>query len=64
MDKILKAYQRQDGFSSQVPGDLRDYGRFKEVLAEFVNHYDDLGRPSWRMLDYFLHDYGKKSFAK
>jgi hypothetical protein len=40
VDKVLKAYQRQDRFSSQPLGDLKDYRRFKEVLAEFVNNYE------------------------
>lgn len=64
VDKVLKAYQRQDRFSSQPLGNLKDYGRFKEVLEEFVNNYEALGRPSWRELDYFLHDYGREKFAK
>ena len=64
VDKVLKAYQRQDRFSSQPLGDLKDYRRFKEVLEEFVNNYKGLGRPSWRELDYFLHDYGREKLAK
>ena len=64
VDKVLKAYQRQDRFSSQPLGDLKDYQRFKEVLEEFVNFYEGLGKPSWRILDYFLRDYGREKFAK
>jgi hypothetical protein len=64
VDKILKAYQRQDTFSSQPLGDLRDYRRFKEVLERFVTYYQELGRPRWRELDCFLHDYGRKGLAK
>ena len=64
VDKVLKSYQRQDRFSSLPLGDLKDYRRFKEVLEEFVNFYKDLGRPRWRDLDYFLHDYGREKFAK
>lgn len=63
VDKVLKAYQRQDRFSSQPLGDLKDYRRFKEVLHEFVNFYG-LGQSSARELDYFLHDYGKEKLAK
>ncbi len=62
VDKILKAYQRQDTFSSQPLGDLKDYHRFKEVLEKFVTYYEGLGMPSWRELDYFLHDYGREKF--
>ncbi|PYS58486.1 MAG: hypothetical protein DMF74_23690 [Acidobacteria bacterium] len=64
VDKVLKAYQRQDRFSSLPLGDLKDYRRFKEVLEEFVNFYKGLGRPRWKDLDYFLHDYGREKFAK
>jgi hypothetical protein len=64
VDKVLKAYQKQDRFSSQPLGDLKDYPRFKGALAEFVNFYEGVEKVSWRDLDYFLHDYGKKKFAK
>ena len=63
VDKILKAYQRQDTFSSQPLGDLKDYRRFKEVLQEFVISYELEGL-GFRELDCFLHDYGKEEFAK
>lgn len=46
VDKVLKTYQRQDRFSSQPLGDLKDYRRFKEVLEQFVNFYEGLGRPA------------------
>lgn len=64
VDRVLKAYQKQDRFSSQPLGDLKDYRRFKEVLEEFVSSYKGLGKPSWKELDYFLHDYGKSSSLK
>ena len=63
VDKILKAYQRQDRFSSQPLGDLKDYRRFKQVLKEFVNYYDLRGL-GFRALDCFLHDYGKEALDK
>ncbi len=63
VDKVLKAYQKQDKFSSQLLGDLKDYRRFKVVLERFVSFYG-LGRVDFRDLDYFLHDYGKEEFAK
>jgi len=63
VDKILKAYQRQDKFSSQPLGDLKGYRRFKEVLEDFVKRYDLRGL-GFRELDCFLHDYGKEAFDK
>ena len=63
VDKVLKAYQKRDKFSSQQLTALRDYRRFKEVLEEFVNYYG-LGGLGFRELDYFLHDYGKEQFTK
>ena len=63
VDKVLRAYQKRDKFSSQSLTDLRDYRRFKEVLEEFVNYYG-LGGLGFRELDCFLHDYGKEQFAK
>jgi hypothetical protein len=63
VDKVLRAYQRQDRFLSGPLGDLRDYRRFNEVLHEFVNFYG-LGKPSARELDHFLHGVGKEKFAK
>jgi hypothetical protein len=64
VDKVLKAYQKQNKFSPNPLGDLKDYARFKEVLKNFVNNYEDLGRPIWRELDYFLHDYGKEKLPE
>ncbi len=64
VDKILRAYQKQDSFSPEPLGDLKDYRRFKEVLEVFVSFYKDLGKPRWKDLDCFLHDYGKENFAK
>ena len=63
VDKVLRAYQRQDRFSPQPLGNLKDYRRFKEVLQEFVNFYG-LGKPSARELDYFLYGFGNEKFAK
>lgn len=63
VDKLLRAYQRQDRFVSRPLGDLKDYRRFKEVLQGFVDFYG-LGKFSARELDYFLWGYGKKKFAK
>lgn len=63
VDKVLKAYQKRDKYSSQSLTDLRDYPRFKEVLEEFVNYYGLRG-VGFRELDCFLHDYGKEQLAK
>jgi hypothetical protein len=63
VDKTLKAYQRQEPFSSQPFGDLKDYRRFKQVLKEFVNYYDLRGL-GFRALDCFVHDYGKEALDK
>lgn len=60
VDKVLRAYQKRDRFFPQPLGNLKDYRRFKEVLEEFVNFHEGLGRPSWRELDYFLHGFGKE----
>jgi hypothetical protein len=63
VDRVLRAYQKQDAFSSVALGDLKEYRRFKEVLQGFVNFYD-LGKPGARELDYFLYGFGKEKFAE
>jgi hypothetical protein len=62
VDRILKAYQKQDKFLSRPLGDLKDYRRFKEVLREFVDFYG-LRKSGARELDYFLWGYGKEIFG-
>lgn len=62
VDRVLRAYQKQDSFSSLPLGELRDYARFKEVLKAFVGFYD-LGNVNARELDYFLWGYGKEIFG-
>jgi hypothetical protein len=62
VDRVLRAYQTQDGFSSLPLGDLKDYARFKEILKAFALFYE-LGNVSARELDYFLWGYGKDIFG-
>jgi hypothetical protein len=62
VDRVLRAYQKQDSFSSLPLGELKDYARFKEVLKAFVMFYD-LGNVNARELDYFLWGYGKEIFG-
>jgi len=63
VDRVLRAYQKQDKFSSLPLGDLKDYERFKEVLEAFVLFYD-LRAVNARELDCFLWGYGKEIFRK
>jgi hypothetical protein len=62
VDRVLRAYQKQDRFLPQALGDLKDYARFKDVLESFVLFYD-LGNINARELDYFLWGYGKEIFG-
>jgi len=62
VDRVLRAYQRQDGFSSKPLGDLKEYRQFKEVLKAFVTFYE-LGNLNSKELDKFLWGYGKKTFG-
>jgi len=61
VDKLLRAYQKKDGFCSG-PLDLKDYRRFKEVLKAFLVYYE-LGDLSAKELDKFLRGYGKEMFG-
>jgi hypothetical protein len=61
VDRLLKAYQKQDRFSPLSLGDLKDYGRFKEVLKAFVGFYE-MGTINAKELDSFLWGYGKEIF--
>lgn len=63
VDRVLKAYQKQDKFSSLPLGDLKDYTRFKEVLREFVAFYE-LENVSAKELDGFLWGYGKELYSR
>lgn len=62
VDKVLRAYQKQDRFSSVPLGDLKDYRRFKEVLKAFLVYYE-LGDLNAKELDKFLWGYGKEMFG-
>ncbi len=61
VDKLLRAYQKEDRFSSET-FDLKEYRRFKEVLKDFQNFYG-LGDLNAKELDKFLWSYGKEVFG-
>jgi hypothetical protein len=62
VDKILTEYQKQDGFAQYYRAELKNYGRFKQILGDF-RHFYGLADVSLKHLDNFLWGYGKKHFA-
>jgi|SRR5690554_366595 len=61
VEKILRAYQKQDKFSDFKLIDLRDFNKFKDVLNDFSDHYA-LNNSTLKEIDKFLWIYGKEIF--
>ncbi len=61
--KMLVAYRKRDSFSSFSESELKDYGRFKDVIADFKEHYS-LNQHDLKQIDKFLWIYGKTIFKK
>ena len=59
--KILIAYRVKDNFSRFDDMDLKDFKRFKEIIADFKNNYT-LTRHNLKEIDKFLWIYGKSIF--
>jgi hypothetical protein len=63
VEKILVAYQKQDGFARFTSSELRNYESFKRVLDEFRNFYG-LSEINLKNLDMFLWGYSQKLFSR
>lgn len=61
VEKVLRAYQKQDKFSTFKLIDLRDFNKFKAILNDFSNHYN-LKSSKLKEIDKFLWIYGKEYF--
>lgn len=61
VDKILIAYRNKDNFSTFNDSDLKDFKRFKEIIADFRKHYN-LTKHNLKETDKFLWIYGKTTF--
>lgn len=61
--KVLKYYQKADGFSNFNENDLKNYPKFKKILIEFRKFYG-LEQFNLKELDKYLWQFGKKHFPK
>ncbi len=61
VNKILMAYQKRDHFSKFKRADLKDFKKFKSVIADFKREYS-LTKHDLRDIDKFLWLYGQKNF--
>lgn len=61
VDKILIAYRDKDKFSKFEDTELKNFKRFKEIIADFKNNYS-LTRHNLKEIDKFLWIYGKTIF--
>ena len=63
VDRVLRYYRNVDGFSDFEDIDLRNYAKFRKVLAEFQEFYK-LQKYNLKLLDRYLWQLGKEKFPK
>ena len=63
VDKVLRYFQKVDGFSNFEANDLKNYPKFKNILIEFRKFYG-LEQFNLKELDKFLWQFGKRYFPK
>jgi hypothetical protein len=63
VEKMMLHYKATDGFNGFDKGDLKDYGRFIEIIKSFQSFYK-LEKFSLREIDIFLWLAGKEWFPK
>lgn len=63
VEKILMHFQRQENFYSFRKSDLRDYGKFREILEHFKEFFE-LQEYSLKEIDKYLWQVGKDYFSK
>lgn len=63
VDKVLRYFRNQDGFSDFANEDLKDYIKFKRILTDFKKFYG-LDQYSMKQLDRYIWQLGKENFPK
>jgi hypothetical protein len=63
VEKMLIHFRARDGFARFTRKELKQYGRFVEVIHAFRQHYS-LGQFSLRQIDIYLWLAGKDAFGK
>ena len=63
IEKMMLHYKAIDGFNSFAKGDLKDYGRFIEIIKSFQSFYK-LEKFSLKEIDIFLWLAGKEWFPQ
>jgi hypothetical protein len=61
VDEILRAYRRDFKFASFNNSDLKEYGRFREIIFSFQSFFS-LANFTYKEIDKFLWFYGKDLF--
>jgi hypothetical protein len=62
VEKILITYRKRDQFFEFQNNELKDFKRFKEIIATFKNYYN-LTKHDFKEIDKFLWIYGKAIFS-
>lgn len=63
VDRVLRYFRNVDGFSKFEDTDLKEYKKFRNVLAEFQKFYS-LEKYNLKLLDRYLWQLGKEKFPK
>jgi len=63
VDEVLRYYRKLDGFATFKNDDLKNYTRFKSILAEFRSFYQ-LDKYNLKELDKYIWQLGKTYFNK
>jgi len=61
VQKILLAYREKDAFSDFNNSDLKDFSKFKQIIADFISKYSLTGH-TLKEIDKFLWIYGQTLF--
>ena len=63
VDRVLRYYRNVDGFADFEDMDLKNYAKFRKVLADFQEFYG-LQKYNLKLLDRYLWQLGKDKFPK
>ena len=63
VDKVLRYFQRLDGFSAFTPDELKEYVKFKNALIAFRDYYG-LTDFTLKQIDQYIWQLGKEYFPK
>lgn len=63
VDKVLKYFRNTNQINRFLNDELRNYKQFKQVICEFINHYN-LKKYTFKQIDHYLWLLGKEYFPR